>query len=74
MQGKSWFRILSLIVGFAFLYIPIATLIVYSFNASKLVTVWGGFPTEWYGAAGSPRGWTGLSSGAQAVLSDLPWT
>ena len=50
MQGRSWFRILSLVVGFAFLYIPIVSLIVYSFNASKLVTVWGGFSTKWYGA------------------------
>jgi putrescine transport system permease protein len=50
MQGRSWFRSLSLVVGFAFLYIPIVSLIVYSFNASKLVTVWGGFSTKWYGA------------------------
>ncbi len=50
MQGRSWFRTLSLIVGFAFLYIPIASLIVYSFNKSRLVTVWGGFSTQWYGA------------------------
>jgi putrescine transport system permease protein len=50
MQGFSWFRMLSLAVGFAFLYIPIASLIVYSFNKSKLVTVWGGFSTKWYGA------------------------
>jgi putrescine transport system permease protein len=32
--------ILALIVGFAFLYLPILTLIAYSFNASRLVTVW----------------------------------
>eukprot|EP01035_Chromulina_nebulosa_P009080 gene9080-12275_t len=38
--------ILSL--GFAFLYIPILILVVYSFNDSKLVTVWGGFSTRWY--------------------------
>jgi putrescine transport system permease protein len=50
MQGRSWFRIVSLIIGFAFLYIPIVSLSVYSFNASKLVTVWGGFSTKWYGA------------------------
>jgi putrescine transport system permease protein len=50
MQGRSWFRMASLFVGFAFLYIPIASLIVYSFNKSKLVTVWGGFSTHWYGA------------------------
>jgi len=50
MQGRSWFRTLSLVAGFGFLYIPIASLIVYSFNKSKLVTVWGGFSTQWYGA------------------------
>ncbi len=37
-----------LVVGFLFLYIPIVSLIVYSFNESKLVTVWGGFSTKWY--------------------------
>lgn len=42
--------ILALILGFAFLYLPIVTLIAYSFNASRLVTVWGGFSTHWYGA------------------------
>ena len=49
MYGRSWFRTLSLILGFSFLYIPIVSLIVYSFNKSKLVTVWGGFSTMWYG-------------------------
>jgi putrescine transport system permease protein len=49
-HGRPWFRMASLAVGFAFLYIPIASLIVYSFNKSKLVTVWGGFSTRWYGA------------------------
>ncbi|OAN44718.1 spermidine/putrescine ABC transporter permease [Paramagnetospirillum marisnigri] len=38
-----------LILAYAFLYIPIAVMIVFSFNASKLVTVWGGFSTKWYG-------------------------
>lgn len=33
---------------FAFLYIPILILVIYSFNASKLVTVWGGFSLQWY--------------------------
>jgi putrescine transport system permease protein len=37
-----------LTVGFAFLYIPILLLVIFSFNASKLVTVWGGFSTHWY--------------------------
>ena len=36
-----------LTIGFAFLYIPILILVIYSFNASKLVTVWGGFSTQW---------------------------
>ena len=40
---------LAAFLGFAFLYIPIIGLVVYSFNASKLVTVWGGFSTRWYG-------------------------
>ena len=36
------------VLGFAFLYVPILILIVYSFNESRLVTVWGGFSTKWY--------------------------
>jgi putrescine transport system permease protein len=48
--GRPWFRILSLVLGFAFLYVPIASLVVFSFNESRLVTVWGGFSTKWYGA------------------------
>lgn len=35
-------------LGFGFLYVPILILVIYSFNASKLVTVWGGFSTRWY--------------------------
>ena len=37
----------ALVFGFAFLYAPIALLVIYSFNASRLVTVWGGFSTRW---------------------------
>ena len=40
----SW----ALWFGYAFLYVPIALLIVYSFNESRLVTVWSGFSTKWY--------------------------
>jgi putrescine transport system permease protein len=39
-----------LIAGFMFLYMPILLLIFYSFNESRLVTVWGGFSTKWYAA------------------------
>lgn len=42
------FSMLMLAMGFLFLYIPILSLIVYSFNESKLVTVWAGFSTKWY--------------------------
>lgn len=40
----------ALALGYAFLYGPIASLVVYSFNASPLVTVWAGFSTRWYAA------------------------
>ncbi len=49
MNRLSWFNTVSLTLGFAFLYIPMIILVVYSFNASKLVTVWAGFSTRWYG-------------------------
>ena len=42
------FNIAALALGFAFLYLPIVILIVYSFNASRLVTVWGGWSLRWY--------------------------
>jgi putrescine transport system permease protein len=35
--------------GYAFLYIPLVSVIIYSFNDSRLATVWGGFSTRWYG-------------------------
>ncbi len=43
-------RLIVLGVGFTFLYGPIALVVLYSFNASRLVTVWGGWSTQWYGA------------------------
>ena len=49
MNRLSWFNTVSLTLGFAFLYIPMIILIVFSFNESKLVTVWAGFSTKWYG-------------------------
>ncbi|MEZ5556233.1 ABC transporter permease [Haliea sp.] len=44
-----WFNITSLTLGFAFLYLPMIILVIYSFNESRLVTVWTGFSTKWYG-------------------------
>ena len=46
---RSLFVTTAMALGFAFLYLPIASLIAYSFNASRLVTVWGGFSARWYG-------------------------
>ncbi len=48
-QVKSKFRTFILLAGFGFLYVPILLLIVYSFNESRLVTVWSGFSVKWYG-------------------------
>ena len=47
---RNWspFNIVSIVFGFAFLYLPILLLVIYSFNASRLVTVWAGFSTVWY--------------------------
>lgn len=49
MKRLTWFNTVSLTLGFAFLYIPMLILITFSFNESKLVTVWAGFSTRWYG-------------------------
>ncbi|MFT5743608.1 MAG: putrescine transport system permease protein [Paracoccaceae bacterium] len=49
MRRFSWFNATSLTLGFAFLYLPMLILIIYSFNESRLVTVWAGFSTKWYG-------------------------
>ena len=44
----SRFNVASLTLGLAFLYLPILILVIYSFNASRLVTVWGGWSLRWY--------------------------
>ena len=49
MRHGGWFRFLSLVVGYGFLYIPIACLMVFSFNDSTLMTSWSGFSLRWYG-------------------------
>ena len=48
VQRLGTFSISSLVIGFGFLYIPMLILVIYSFNASRLVTVWAGFSTKWY--------------------------
>lgn len=48
MKRRPWFLFSVLVFGFAFFYVPILSMIVYSFNESRLATVWGGFSTKWY--------------------------
>ncbi|MFV8819869.1 ABC transporter permease subunit [Haliea sp. E17] len=48
-QSAGWPTRLILAAGFIFLYAPILVLMIYSFNESRLVTVWSGFSTRWYG-------------------------
>ncbi|HEX3953093.1 MAG TPA: ABC transporter permease subunit [Stellaceae bacterium] len=50
MRRNIAFRVPALALGLGFLYLPIAVLVAYSFNGSRLVTIWGGFSTRWYGA------------------------
>jgi putrescine transport system permease protein len=50
LRGFSRFNLVSLALGLAFLYLPIVILVIYSFNDSKLVTVWGGWSLRWYRA------------------------
>ncbi len=54
-HNRSFFLLTALVLGFAFLYVPILSMIVFSFNESRLVTVWGGFSTHWYGELLSNR-------------------
>lgn len=49
MRGYRWFGWSVLALGFAFLYLPILLLMLYSFNSSRLAMVWGGFSVRWYG-------------------------
>jgi putrescine transport system permease protein len=48
MRGPSAVNVTAIALGLAFLYLPIAILVIYSFNASRLVTIWGGWSTRWY--------------------------
>src|SRR6201990_3625108 len=68
----SRFNVTSLTLGFAFLYLPIVILVIYSFNASRLVTVWGGWSLRWYheffqDKAMIEAAWMGLSVAATSA-------
>lgn len=49
LRRRPRFTSVMLVLGLLFLYLPMVVLVVYSFNASRLVTVWAGFSTRWYG-------------------------
>ncbi len=62
IRKKSVFLISVLAFGMAFLYIPMLLLILYSFNNSRIVAIWGGFSTKWYGELfNSPEVWEALT-------------
>ena len=74
MRRASWFNVGSLALGLAFLYLPIAILVIYSFNASRLVTIWGGWSTRWYVALWHDRAmldavWTSLRIAALSAMA-----
>lgn len=80
-RGPSIFNVVSVSLGFAFLYVPIAVLVIFSFNESRLVTVWAGWSLKWYRAlwnddAMIQAAWTSLriaavSATAATVLGTL---
>src|SRR5476649_2945114 len=81
LKKLSPFNVTSVALGLAFLYLPITILVIYSFNASRLVSVWGGWSTRWYIAllhdqAMLDAAWTSLriaalSATAATVLGTL---
>ncbi len=81
MRRASFFNVVSVALGLAFLYLPIAILVIYSFNASRLVTVWGGWSLHWYAELLNDRAmldaaWTSLrialvSASAATLLGTL---
>jgi putrescine transport system permease protein len=69
MGRLSVTNLTALALGLAFLYAPIAILVVYSFNASRLVTVWGGWSTRWYAALLEDRAMIDAALASLAVAS-----
>jgi putrescine transport system permease protein len=74
MRRASWFNVVSVALGLAFLYLPIVILVIYSFNASRLVGIWGGWSTRWYSALLADQGmldsaWISLRIGALSATA-----
>jgi len=62
-RGMSIFNVATVSLGLAFLYLPIVILVGYSFNASRLVSVWGGWSTRWY-----------VELAGDSAMIDAAWT
>lgn len=62
-------RAVALLFGFAFLYAPIAILVLYSFNQSRLVAVWAGFSTRWYGVLAADEGFRAAAATSLEVAT-----
>jgi putrescine transport system permease protein len=74
VRTASWFNVVSVALGLAFLYLPIVILVIYSFNASRLVGIWGGWSTRWYSALLADQGmldsaWISLRIGALSATA-----
>lgn len=72
MRRPSAFNLAAVVAGLLFLYVPIAILVLYSFNDGRLVTVWSGFSLRWYRALLHDRQmldaiWTTLRVGAASA-------
>ncbi len=68
-QGRSTFLTVMLYIGLTFLYVPMILLVIYSFNYSKLVPVWGGWSTRWYKVLfDSPEVWEAVRLSLQIAL------
>ena len=74
--GFTPVTVTALVLGFVFLYLPILLLVIFSFNESRLVTVWSGFSLKWYSALWSNSGlldaaWTSLRIAALSATLAL---
>ncbi|WP_027793753.1 ABC transporter permease subunit [Paraburkholderia acidipaludis] len=76
MKPNRVLQFIALGLGFAFLYIPIVSLVVYSFNESQLVTVWTRFSTKWYQALATDdelinAAWLSLKIGLMTAFASV---
>ena len=68
-RSATVFRTGTLLLGFAFLYAPIVLLVLYSFNRSRLVAVWAGFSTRWYGVLAADEGFRAAAATSLEVAT-----